>query len=232
MDEKLKYLKRFSPNIEIVGIESLTEEDLGKLPLWWKKALSKQASHLSCEATTAEWASYGYQLKSTYSYLVDSLSDIDLIKQNNEISLLYSVKNTIGGIAFYGGKNPQTKAIPPEILKIWGNIPSSFKDVYENLHNGWCYFASQSNGLSSVENLFLLDDMNWGILDEIAVTSLPFKLNTSIPFFSNGMGAYACLDIASADEKRGFVWYNNKPPKVGVDIWAVADEWTRIGIEK
>lgn len=87
-------------------------------------------------------------------------------------------------------------------------------------------------GLASVEDLFFLDDMDWGILEEIDVSSLPFSLKDSIPFFSNGMGAYACFDLKSKDKQRGFIWYHDKAPRLDIELWAVIDEWTKIGIER
>lgn len=232
MDEKLSYLKRFSSNLELMNLSDLNEEDYNKLPEYWIEALSESTSLNKCKAILTEWEKYDYQFESTYLYMIDNLLDIDLIKQNEEISLIYSIKNASGGIAYYEGKNPLTKIISPEILKIWNDIPESFKDVYENLHNGWYYFASQSNGLSPVENLFLLDEMDWGILDSLDVKSLPFELKKSIPFFSNGMGAYVCYDLDSSDEEQGFIWYHDKSPRLDIDIWPVIDEWTKIGVEQ
>lgn len=53
-------------------------------------------------------------------------------------------------------------------------LPDSFKDIYNDLHNGWVYYASQSNGLLPIEDTLILADEDWGILEEISVETLPF----------------------------------------------------------
>ncbi len=232
MDEKLIFLKRYSPNLEILDIANLDTAKVDTLPLYWQEAFHTDSSQEKIDIILSEWEKYDYQFQSVYAYLEENLSDIDLIRQNDEISLLYSIRNAVGKICYYEGKNPNTKKIPEQINDRWREVPETFRDVYEGLHNGWSYFASQSNGLSSVEDLFFLDDLDWGILDEIDAKTLPFELKNCIPFFSNGMGAYACFDLKSKDEQNGFLWYHDKAPRLNIELWAVIDEWTKIGIER
>lgn len=232
MEDKLTFLRRYSPNIEILGVSSFDKSQLDMLPSYWQEAFKAHSSEEKLDIILSEWANYDYQFQAVHSYLEDNLIDVDLIRQNNEISLLYSLRNAAGNICYYEGKNPKTKNTPENIRKRWNEIPESFRDIYDELHNGWVYFASQSNGLSAVENLFFLDEMDWGILEEIDVHSLPFVLSDSIPFFSNGMGAYACFDLKSKDNQSGFIWYHDKAPRLDIELWAVIDEWTKIGIER
>ncbi len=232
MDEKITFLKRYSPNIAILEISSLDKSQFDMLPLYWQAAFKAHSSEEKLDIILSEWENYDYQFQAVHSYLEDNLIDVDFIRQNNEISLLYSIRNAAGKICYYEGKNPNTKNIPENIRKRWNEIPESFRDIYDELHNGWIYFASQSNGLSKVEDLFFLDEMDWGILEEIDVHSLPFSLSDSIPFFSNGMGAYACFDLKSKDNQSGFIWYHDKAPRLDIELWAVIDEWTKIGIER
>ncbi len=232
MEDKLTFLRRYSPNIEILGVSSFDKSQLDMLPSYWQEAFKAHSSEEKLDIILSEWANYDYQFQAVYSYLEDNLIDVDLIRQNNEISLLYSLRNAAGNICYYEGKNPKTKNTPENIRKRWNEIPESFRDIYDELHNGWVYFASQSNGLSAVEDLFFLDEMDWGILEEIDVHSLPFVLSDSIPFFSNGMGAYACFDLKSKDNQSGFIWYHDKAPRLDIELWAVIDEWTKIGIER
>jgi hypothetical protein len=231
MDNKIIYLKKFSPDIELINLCELKEKELNTIPAYWKKVLSDSAVSNRTEIILNEWEKYDYQFQSTYNYLKNKLVNVDLIKRNNELSLLYSIKNNTGNIAYYEGKNPYIKNMPESISKQWDKVPESFKDIYENFHNGWCYFASESNGLSPVENLFLLDEMDWGILENLDTNNFPFKLKDCIPFFSNGMGAYVCFDLNSLNEEQGFIWYHDKAPRLGIEIWPVIDEWTKIGIE-
>ncbi len=232
MEDKLTFLRRYSPNIEILGVSSFDKSQLDMLPSYWQEAFKAHSSEEKLDIILSEWANYDYQFQAVHSYLEDNLIDVDLIRQNNEISLLYSLRNAAGNICYYEGKNPKTKNTPENIRQRWNEIPESFRDIYDELHNGWVYFASQSNGLSAVEDLFFLDEMDWGILEEIDVHSLPFVLSDSIPFFSNGMGAYACFDLKSKDNQSGFIWYHDKAPRLDIELWAVIDEWTKIGIER
>ncbi|WP_222609682.1 SMI1/KNR4 family protein [Fusobacterium necrophorum] len=213
-------------------ISSLDRTQFDTLPSYWQEAFNAHSSEEKLDIILSEWENYDYQFQAVHSYLEDNLIDVDLIRQNNEISLLYSLRNAAGNICYYEGKNPKTKHIPENIRSRWNEIPESFRDIYDELHNGWVFFASQSNGLSKVEDLFFLDEMDWGILEEIDVHSLPFSLSDSIPFFSNGMGAYACFDLKSKDKQSGFIWYHDKAPRLDIELWAVIDEWTKIGIER
>jgi hypothetical protein len=231
MDKKIAYLRKFSPNIELVRIGDLNKNEIDTIPSYWKNALSESIIQNRVSIILSEWGKYDYQFLSTYNYLIDKLLDIDLIKHNGSLSLLYSIQNSAGNIAYYEGKNPYTKNIPKKILDQWDKIPDNFRDIYNNLHNGWCYFASQSNGLSFVENLFLLDEMDWGILEELDIKKMPFNLKNCIPFFSNGMGAYVCYDLNSSNDEQGFIWYHDKSPKLDIEIWPVIDEWTKMSIE-
>ena len=146
--------------------------------------------------------------------------------------LLYSIKNRIGKEIYYVGKNSKTLNIPNHLNKLWIKLPNTIKDIYKNLHNGWYYFASGSNGLSSVENIIILGQMDWGILDEINKNELPYKLENCIGLFHNGAGSYVCYDIKTKDKNNGFIWFKDKEPKNNIEMWAVIDEWTKISIEE
>jgi hypothetical protein len=152
------------------------------------------------ETILSEWDKYNYQFQSTINYLYDNLVDIELAKVNNEILLLYSIKNKVGKEIYYAGNNPKTIKIPNDLKNIWAELPDTIQDIYENLHNGWYYFASESNGLSSVENIIILGEIDWGIMDEIK--TLPYKLENCIGIFHNGLGNYVCYDIKTKDKNN------------------------------
>jgi len=230
--EKLEYLKKYSSDISFVDFNLLPEDIKKTLPQYWNNLLSATDDKLKNKILIDEWEKYNYQFQSTVNYLKSNLTDVELIFNNNKYSLLYSVKNKLGNIVFYEGKNPLTKELPESIKSIWDRIPKTFTDVYNQLHNGWVYFASQANGILPIEDVIILGDMDWGILDDIDPNSLPFKLDNCIGLFHNGLGDYASIDIESENKKSGFIWWHTKPPKLNIEIWPVIDEWTKIGMEK
>ena len=46
------------------------------------------------------------------------------------------------------------------IKKNWEQFPSSFKNFYENLHNGFCMFSSKSLGLEYSENINCMSEFD------------------------------------------------------------------------
>jgi hypothetical protein len=143
---------------------------------------------------------------------------------------LYSINTPDGNEIYYVGKNPKTLKIPSNLEKIWNKLPNTITEIYKNLHNGWYYFASESDGLESVENMIILNDYEWGILEKIDQKALPYKLENCVGLFHNGAGCYVCYDIETEDKNKGFVWFKGKAPKNDIEIWPVIDEWTKMSI--
>lgn len=222
---KIEFLQKYSQDIQMVSLE---DETIENFPNYWIEALSKVTPTERKNRIVEEWKKYPYQFQSTTNYLFANLVDVELVKEKNNHALLYTVKNIRGEEVYYIGYNPLAKITP----KYFDQLPSSFKDIYNKLHNGWVYFASKANGLLPIEDTIVLSDEDWGILEEIEITSLPFKLDNSVGLFDNGMGDYASVDLKSTNEKEGFIWWHTKAPKLNIEIWAVIDEWTKIGIER
>jgi len=229
--EKLEYLRKYSKDVCFVDFSFLSEEIRKTLPKYWINVLSASDVRLKHEILFEEWSKYDYQFQSTLNYLKINLTDVELLFNDGKYSLLYSVKNKSGDIVFYEGGNPLAKELPNNIKEVWHKIPKTFTDWYDQLHNGWVYFASQSNGILPVEDVIILGDLDWGILEEIDSESLPFKLENCIGFFNNGMGDYASIDLNCQNKNMGFIWWHTKPPKLNIEIWPIIDEWTKIGIE-
>lgn len=223
--EKTEFLQKYSRDIQIV---SLKNENIRELPNYWVEALNKVSSNERKNRIIEEWKKYPYQFQSTTNYLFVNLIDVELVKEKDKYALLYSVKNIKGDEVYYIGYNPLTKTAP----QYFSQLPSSFKDIYNNLHNGWVYFASKANGLLPIEDTIILGNEDWGILEEIDVNELPFKLDNTVGLFDNGMGDYASIDLNSKNEKEGLIWWHTKAPKLNIEIWAVIDEWTKMGIER
>lgn len=230
--EKLEFLRKYAANIEIIAFSDLTPAEKAKMPLYLSAAFKETDTEAKLKRILAEWEKYTYQFQSTILYLREKLVDIEVIKKGSEISTLYSIKNAAGETVYYEGKLPLTRDEYEAKQPLWNKLRRNIREVYENLHNGWYYFASQSMGISPVENILNLADEDWGILEEIDVNSLPFKLKNCLGIFHNGMGDYVCVDVDSKDEKSGFIWWHTKAPKLDIEFWGVVDEWTKMGIEK
>lgn len=226
--EKIEYLKKYNAAIQIVHLENLSEKEISVLPKYWVDSLSESFTPIKLKVVLDQWKKFPYQFQSTTNYLESSLLDIDLILENGQFGLLYTVRNLKGNNAYYVGYNPNTKKAP----EYFATLPQSFREIYDNLHNGWVYYASKSNGLLPIEDTLILNDEEWGILEEIDIKDLPFDLNQCVGLFDNGKGDYASIDLRSDDKKKGFIWWHTKPPKLNVEIWPVIDEWTKIGMER
>ncbi|MCS4225900.1 hypothetical protein [Sphingobacterium sp. BIGb0165] len=226
--EKIEYLKKYNSTIEILDLRSLNEEQVATLPKFWSEALSENLISDKVKIILDQWKKFPYQFQSTTYFLNINLLDVDLVAINEQFALLYTVRNLKGDNAYYIGYNPIEKKVP----KYFEILPDSFKDVYNDLHNGWLYYASQSNGLLPIEDTVILGDEDWGILEEISVETLPFELSNCVGLFDNGKGDYASIDLKANDKKKGFIWWHTKAPKLDVEIWPIIDEWTKIGIER
>lgn len=222
---KEDFLKKYSKNIEII---LLNNEIIKNIPAYWVEVLSKQTAEDRKKRIIEEWKKYPYQFQSTTNYLAENLLDIELVKENDNYALLYSVNSLDKIEVYYIGYNPLIKVLP----NYFDKLPLSFRDIYDKLHNGWVYFASKSNGLSPLEATFILGDEDWGILEDIDSTNFSFKLENSIGLFHNGMGDYAAIDIESENKTIGFIWKHNNMPSLNLEIWGIIDEWTKIGIER
>lgn len=110
--EKIAYLQKYSGDIKLVDMNSLTVDIKNTLPEYWNKLLLTDDFELRKNILFGEWSKYNYQYQSTISYLKINLTKVELIFNNNKYSLLYSVKNKSGNVVYYEGKNPLDKNIP------------------------------------------------------------------------------------------------------------------------
>ena len=84
-------------------------------------------------------------------------------------SILYTIRNSKGNIMYYEGRNPQKAQKNIELEGSWDKIPTSIRSFYENIHDGFYYYASESMGLVPLESVTYLgdEDLEWSIIDEI-----------------------------------------------------------------
>jgi hypothetical protein len=151
---------------------------------------------------------------------------------DNLYSILYTIKNSKGKYLYYEGRNPQDKFENEELEKSWNNIPDSIRSFYENIHNGFYYYASESMGLVPFESVTYLgdEDLDWDIIDDLK-ESIQIDLETSFGFFSNGMGDYIAIDYKNCKNDNATFWSAKIQPKYNINFWNYVDEWIVIGFE-
>lgn len=227
MEEKLVYLNDYNQDVRIVA----TGENPEAIPSLWQ-SLAAQSSQASRKALLLEaWKPFQPELSNIIAFLGKYLEEIDLISYNGQYSLLYSVKNSKGDVLYYEGRNPLTKSVDSRLEAVWNRLPSKLASFYDTLHNGFYYYASESMGLSPIENVTNLDDLEWSILEELK-EPLQLSLKDSYGFFTNGMGGYVVIDTSRNDKGQGVLWWSKKQPRYGINFWDIVDEWTVIGFEQ
>jgi hypothetical protein len=119
-----------------------------------------------------------------------------------------------------------------KLYESWSKIPPEIRTFYENVHNGFHYYASGAMGLVALENVAFLgdDDFDWGILDDLE-EPLQINLDTSFGFFSNGMGTYVAVDYNNCENDNATLWSAKDQPEYNLNFWDITDEWIVVGFE-
>ena len=226
-DEKLLYLNKYFNNPEILTLDELNTDEKSNLADAWVEIISAKEVNRP-KVALSYWVEFKDELDQTVKYLEKNLSSIDLIRYNSQLSLMYGVISDDGSeIIYHEGRNPKSKSLDNNLRDLWELLPASLQKFYE-LHNGWFHMASESMGLSPCENVSLLADDEWGILDEIG--EQPIDMERTLSLFSNGMGDYVCIELAG-EKPNCLIWDAKGPAKFGLDFWPVVDSWTVMGFE-
>lgn len=222
----LDYLNDYLTN---PGIESLAtiDSDVNTLPESWIRILSVDGQQ-RVSLVLDEWKKFGDCFFETTPKLESKLVSVELLKHEGNYSLLYEIAGSNRPL-YYEAKNPLKKQVNKNIESLWPSLPQSIRDFYE-FHNGFFYLASHSLGPSPLEEIFLLSDEEWGILESIPTP--PVDLDKTIALFTNGMSGYVCLDMSKSDPvNEAIIWWSNKAPKLDVKFWDIVDAWTAIGMD-
>ncbi|MBA3020569.1 hypothetical protein [Propionicimonas sp.] len=227
-DDKVGYLKQFGAlDLEIVAHPA----DVDGIPDSWKQLLSQDLeSRLG--AIVAGWeAVLASQLSNTLAYLRAHLTDVELLRVDQEYFLLYSLTNTEGAPRYYVGGNPLRPNFGENqaLRQQWSQLPAALRSFYEELHDGFYEFSSRSSGLDGLRNVLRLADLEWGIIDQLGL-ELQLDLETSYAFFNNGGSGYVVLDLSNAQDEQATLWWANSEPRYGINFWDLIDDWTVIGI--
>lgn len=228
MENKFELLARYHKNIK-----NITNDEINNYSLQneWHKALSSTNTREKINIILSVWKKYcGIELSNTISYLNENIVDIDFVEYDGKISIIYSIKTLEGKLEYYEGRNPDENFNNSKLEEVWSKIPVSLRKFYENVHNGFYYYASEGMGLVPFESVTYFDDYEWGIIEDLE-EPLQIDLKTTFGFFKSGAGGYVVIDYKNSNNNIGTLWFSNDQPEYNIDFWDVVDEWMVIGFE-
>jgi hypothetical protein len=228
MENKLEFLRKYHRNIRLINIKEINSK---LIPSEWHMAFMEKDIKCRIKKILSIWEKYsGIELRNTISYLYENIVEIDLIEYDGKYSILYSIKTSDGEIEYYEGGNPEDKFNNPELEMSWSKIPDSIRRFYENVHDGFYFYASQSMGLVTRQSVTYFNDDEWGIIEDLE-ESIKIDLRTTFGFFKSGMGGYVAIDYTNCDNNNATLWFSNNQPRYNINFWDVVDEWIVIGFE-
>ncbi|MCP1222967.1 SMI1/KNR4 family protein [Sebaldella sp. S0638] len=231
MIEKSDYLKQYRSDVEIVNYDKFLNINLSFLPDQWKKIFNSKNDETINKEIISFWKEkIGHNMNNTISHLEDNLVKAEIIKSREEYSVLYTIKSLSGEINYYEGKFPKEKFENIKLNEKWELVPDKLKRFYEEIHNGFYHYSSISMGLMPLEDVILLEDYEWGILDELE-EPLQIDLACTFGFFENGSGDCVAVDLENSGIDKGVLWFHDDQPDYNINFWDVVDEWINIGLE-
>lgn len=234
MENKIKFLKEYNEEIEIISFQDVKKIDCKLIPKEWYEIFREEQPIKRIEFILNIWRKYsGKELRNTISYLSEYLINVELIKKNNKYSILYTLlpsNDEQDEEEYYEGGNPLDMSFNEVLKKSWHKIPKSIRIFYEKVHNGFFYYASGAMGLVNLDLVTFFDDDEWGIIEELE-EPLQINLKTTFGFFKSGMGGYVAIDYSNCENANATLWWVNKQPRFNVNFWDVVDEWIVIGFQ-
>ncbi|MEK4713589.1 SMI1/KNR4 family protein [Sporosarcina psychrophila] len=229
--DKLSSLKQYRKSIEFVSNKDLLNIEKENIPKKWMEIFKETDKTRKKDKLIALWNDVcEKELSNTISYLKENLLEFELIVDNGQYAVLYSVKSENEEILYYEGGIPTSSIDISEMQQDWSNVPESIKRFYEKLHNGFYYLPSRAMGLVPVECSTHFEDYEWGILEELD-EPLGINMATTYGFFENGMGGYVAIDLNNCIDDVATLWFTNDKPEYNVDFWDIVDEWIVIGLQ-
>lgn len=227
--DKLSFLKQYRNSIEFVSNRDLLNIGKENMPEKWIEIFKETDKTRKKDKLIALWNSVcEKELSNTISYLKEKLLEFELIVDNGQYAVLYSIKSENDELLYYEGGIPSNSI--PKLQQDWSNVPESIKEFYEKLHNGFYYLPSRAMGLVPVERITHFEDHEWGILEELD-GPLGVNMATTYGFFENGMGGYVAIDLNNCIGDVATLWLTNDQPEYNLYFWDIVDEWIVIGLQ-
>lgn len=230
IQELQKELRDYDSSLVIIEDPKEECNSQAIIPQYWREAFNCDTKEERIQRILTEWKKFNYQFSGIIDYLEKELKDIFLVTRkgsDSPYSLFYLFEDT-DGVFFYEGGIPKKVSIEDEELKkIWPGVPQSIIDVYENLHDGWVLFGSDSGGLTPSQYLSVMGLDEWGILEELDnPEEIQKLLDTSIGFFSNGSFGYLAVDTTCEDKEKGFLMFiRDYDPVLNINFWEKFNRW-------
>ena len=207
------------------------ENHLCNIPEKWKQIIVENDFTVKKDRVIKLWNTVAkMELRNTIQYLSDHLVSLDLLYDGYIYSLLYGIRYSDSEVAYYEGQLTLDLDNCVELENRWKDLPKSIQRFYEDIHNGFYYYASHSVGMVPVDEVTHLAEYDWGILEYLE-EPLKIDMNSCFGFFSNGMGAYVVIDSNGPIDGDAVLWFKDKKPRYGVDFWDVVDEWIVLGFQ-
>lgn len=231
MSKRLSYLREYLVDPQVFSTVRSDDPLMAGLPEWWQEVLCTEGSN-RVRRTLEAWDGHRAQFPQVFNFLAANLQDVSLLTDKNLMTgmrsarLLYELERSDRSL-FYVGGNPTQKSMTIPVSEAWNRLPADFRRFYDVLHNGWYYLASNAMGPSPVEDFFFLNDLEWGILEDIDDPGCDLK--DLIAVYTNGMGGYVALSVDRRSH-GDVLWWKDRPPRKNVDALAIIDAWTEIGL--
>jgi hypothetical protein len=226
-ERTLQYLRQYLRNPNVVSLGQLDRAGISALPAHWQSALAL-SGEARVRAVLEQWGRFDGELPEVVARLKSSLESIELILHDGGACLIYDIAAN-GRSMIYASDNPAARAPRPTVARLWSALPPSVRAFYE-FADGWFYLASRSLGPAAAVDMFVLDEEQWGILDDLPERP-QVDLARAVALFTNGAFGYVCADTSRAGvEHTGVVWWSDKAPRTGQHLWGVVDAWTALGM--
>lgn len=188
---------------------------------FWKDFIIENDFKDRKKAILTLWDPFKSKLPKTFSLIENNLENIFVIKYNNEIKLIYVFVVNSNTLVYEGRQ-------PIQNHPFLENIPFDIRKFYIDLHNGWFESISGALGFLSLDEIQFLDELEWGILDEIEAPNV--DLSKTYFIFHNAGSGYLCINIENISEPRYLIWWTHKEPKYDIEFWSFIDAWIEIGL--
>lgn len=232
VENKLEFLRKYKKNVQIISYSDIKNLEMSEIPNYWRDLFQIEKTEEKVEMILSVWRKYvKNELRNTIHYLFEHLKEVELMDIDGRYSVLYTIETDDGEIEYYEGRNPKEKFNNNEELESnWERIPLSIGNFYENVHNGFYFYASKSMGLVPLEDVTFFDDDEWGIIEELE-DPIEIDLKTTFGFFKSGMGGYVAIDYNNCANDNATLWWTNDVPRYNINFWDIVDDWIVSGFE-